>query len=159
MQYLLVIFLQLTLFAQSYNFDEIKFVSGVNNEIKKSGNITIEEKKIIITYSNPKFKQIIKDNENISIEDSSGKIYILKGRAKQYTSQFIDIMIILGDFEKLQKPNRDFNLEKQKSHFYVTFIGSISSQIQKAEVKIKESRVVSFKMFLPHEDTLTIIKK
>jgi hypothetical protein len=158
MQYFLIFFLQLTLYAQNYNFDEVKFISAVSTEFKKSGNITIEKNKVTITYNKPIYKQIIKDKENISIKGSSGKIYTLKGKAKYYTKQFIDNMIILGDFNKI-KTNRDFDIKKEKDVFFITFLGDVSNQISKAEVITKNSKVISFKMFLPNKDTLKILKK
>ena len=35
----------------------------------------------------------------------------------------------------------------------------IKDSINKAEVKTKESKVLSFKMFMPNEDILQIVKK
>lgn len=158
MRYILILFIQLTLYAQNYNFDEIKYISAVSHEFKKSGNINIEEEKTIITYSKPSFKEIIKDNENVSIKGSSGKIYKLKGRAKVFTLQFIDIMTRLGNIEEM-KTNRDFDVKKEDNLYYITFLKDISNQIKNAEVKVKDSKVISFKMFLPNEDTIEIIKK
>ncbi|WP_121627317.1 hypothetical protein [Poseidonibacter antarcticus] len=158
MRFILILFIQLTLYAQNYNFDEIKYISAVSHEFKKSGNINIEEEKTIITYSKPSFKEIIKDNENVSIKDSSGKIYKLKGRAKVFTQQFIDIMTRLGNIDEM-KTNKDFDVKKEDNLYYITFLEDISNQIKNAEVKVKNSKVISFKMFLPNEDTIEIIKK
>lgn len=158
MRFILIFVIHLSLYAQSYNFEEIKFISAVSTEFKKSGNINIEKEKTIITYEKPKFKQIVKDSENISIEGSSGKIYKLKGKAKHFTQQFIEVMTKLGNFNEI-KSNRDFSVKKENEYAYVTFKGDISNQILNAEVRIKESKVISFKMFLPNEDTLEIIKK
>jgi len=158
MRYILILFIQLTLYAQNYNFDEIKYISAVSQEFKKSGNINIEEERTIITYTKPSFKEIIKDNENVSIKGSSGKIYKLKGRAKVFTQQFIDIMTRLGNIDEM-KTNRDFDVKKEDNLYYITFLEDISNQIKNAEVKVKDSKVISFKMFLPNEDTIEIIKK
>ena len=62
MRYILILFIQLTLFAQNYDFDEVKYISALSTEFKKSGNINIEERRTVITYSKPSFKEIIKDN-------------------------------------------------------------------------------------------------
>ena len=158
MRYILILFIQLTLYAQNYNFDEIKYISAVSQEFKKSGNINIEEERTIITYTKPSFKEIIKDNENVSIKGSSGKIYKLKGSAKVFTQQFIDIMTRLGNIDEM-KTNRDFDVKKEDNLYYITFLEDISNQIKNAEVKVKDSKVISFKMFLPNEDTIEIIKK
>lgn len=158
MRFILILFLQLSLFAQKYDFEEKKFISAVETEFKKSGNINIEENRVVITYNKPSFKEIIKDNENVSIKGSSGKIYKLKGKAKHFTQQFIDIMTRLGSFDEM-KSNRDFDVIKEDKVYYITFLDDISSQIKNAEVRIENSKVISFKMFLPNEDTIEIIKK
>lgn len=158
MRFILVILLHVSLFASSYDFDEIKFVSAVDTSFRQSGNIKIVKDKTTITYKKPRFKQIIKKDDNISIKGTSGDIYYLKGKALYYTTIFIDIMTKLDDFDAL-KTNRDFSVEKEQNILYITFLGDISDVIKKAEVKIKEQKVLSFKLFMPNEDTLEIVKK
>lgn len=158
MRYLLILLFQLTLFAQNYDFDEIKLISAVSTEFRKSGNINIEEKKITITYSKPSYKQIIKDDNNITIKGSSGEVYTLKGKAKYYTGQFIDTMVILGDLDKINT-NKNLSVKKKKNILHITFVDDGLNNISKAEVTIKSSKVIIFKIFLPNKDTLKIIKK
>jgi hypothetical protein len=158
MRIILILFLNAALFAQSYNFDEIKYVSAVDTDFRQSGKIEISNEKVVITYNEPRFKQITKTDNNISIKGSSGDTYNLKGKALFYTNLFISIMNRLGDFNEL-KTNRDFEVEQEKDIYYVRFKGDISNSIVKAEVKTKNSKVLSFKMFMPNEDTLTIVKK
>jgi len=158
MRFVLILLLHVALFASSYEFDEYKFIKAVSSEIKKSGKIEIDGDKTIVTYIKPKYKQIIKEDENVSIKDSEGNIYNLKGKAKYYTKLFINTMTRLGEFSEL-KSNKDFDVVKYEDMYNITFKGDISNQIIKAEVEIKNSKVKSFKMFMPNEDTLQIIKK
>ncbi len=158
MRYLLILLFNALLFGNSYDFDEYKFVFAVSAEFKQSGNISFEGSKTIITYSEPKYKQIINDGENITIEGSSGKIYKLKGKALFYTKLFIEIMTRLGKIEEI-KTNRDFDVKKEGDIYFLTFNGEIEEQIPKAEVQIKNSKVVSFKLFMKNDDTLEILKR
>jgi len=158
MRIILILLLHVMLFAKSYDFDEIKFVSAVGTDYKQSGNIEKSGKKVVITYREPRFKQITKIDNNITIKSSSGDIYTLKGKALYYTGLFIDIMTKIDSFDKL-KTNKDFRVERENKVFYLTFLGDLSDTITKAEVKTENSKVLSFKMFMPNEDTLTIIKK
>ena len=158
MRIIFIIFLHVTLFANSYNFDEIKFVNAVGADFKQSGKIEILKNRTIITYNEPRFKEITKIDNNITIQGKSGDIYTLKGRALFYTNLFIGIMTRLGDFSEL-KTNSDFEVEKENNIYYLKFKGDISDSIVKAEVKTKNSKVISFKMFMPNEDSLEIIKK
>lgn len=158
MRIVLILLLHVALFGQSYNFEEIKFVSAVGTDFRKNGKIEINDKKVVITYEKPKFKQIVKEDNNITIKGSSGEIYKLKGKALYYTGLFIDIMTQLGSFEKIQS-NRDFKVERVDNTFYLTFLGDMSDRVVKAEVKVKNSKVTRFKLFMPNEDTLTIVKK
>lgn len=158
MRFILIFFLHVSLFASNYDFDEIKFVSAVETDFRQSGNLKILNDETIITYQEPRFKRIIKKDNNISIESSSGDIYHLKGKALYYTALFIDIMTKLDNFDEI-KTNRDFSVEKEKNILYLTFLGDLADVIEKAEVKIKEKNILSFKLFMPNEDTLEVIKK
>ncbi|MCD6433680.1 MAG: hypothetical protein J7L21_06525, partial [Sulfurimonas sp.] len=92
------------------------------------------------------------------IEGSSGKIYRLKGKALFYTKQYITIMTKIDDFKEL-KSNRDFDVKKDGGLYTLLFKGEIEDQIPKAEVQTKDSKVISFKLFMKNSDTLEIIKK
>jgi len=158
MRIVLIVLLHVSLFASSYNFDEIKFVKAIEATFQQSGNIEISDDTTIITYTKPSFKQIKKTDNNTTIKGSSGDVYALKGKALFYTNLFIGIMTRLGDINEM-KTNRDFDVEKVDKTYYLSFKGDISNQIEKAEVKTDGSKVLSFKMFMPNEDTLEIIKK
>jgi len=158
MRIILILLLHVILFANSYNFEEIKFVSAVDTSFKKSGKIEVDKGKVVITYKEPSFKQITKIDNNITIKGSSGDIFILKGKALYYTGLFIDVMTKIDTFDKL-KTNIDFKIERKNDIFYITFLGDLADTITKAEVKIKNLKVLSFKMFMPNDDTLEIIKK
>lgn len=122
MRFILVILLHVSLFANSYDFDEIKFVSAVDTNFRQSGNIKILKNETIITYNKPRSKQIRKTDNNISIEGASGDIYHLKGKALYYTALIIDIMTKLDNFDAI-KTNRDFSVKKEKNILYLTFLG------------------------------------
>lgn len=158
MRIILIVLLHVTLFAQSYNFDEVKFVSAIETDFRQSGKIEIEKNSTIITYTKPQFKLINKTDNNITITNSSGEIYALRGKALFYTNLFIGVMTRLGDIKEI-KTNRDFDVQKDNDIYNITFKGDIADSILKAEVKTKEAKVISFKMFMPNDDTLTIIKK
>ncbi len=158
MRLMMIFFLHVALFAYSYNFTESKFVSAVSVSFEKEGNINIQKDKVIITYKKPSYKKIIENDNNVSIEDSEGKIYHLKGKAKFYTKLFIDIMVRLGDFKEL-KSNEDFDVQKDGDIYNLSFKGDLADSIDRAEVQVKNSKVLSFKMFMPNDDTLKITKK
>ena len=110
MRYILMLCLSMFLFAnESYDFDEYKFVSAASTTFKQSGNISFNENKTVITYSQPKYKQITNDGVSVVIKGKSGKTYKLKGKGLFYTKLFIDVMARLGNLTKL-KTSRDFYL-------------------------------------------------
>lgn len=158
MRFILILLLHVGIFARSYDFDETKYVSAVDTNFVQNGNIEILKNKTIITYKNPRFKQIVKTDTNTSIKSSSGDTYTLKGKALYYTNLFIGIMTRLGDFNEL-KSNDDFSVKKDGNMYDISFKGDLSDAITRAEVKTKNSKVLSFKMFMPNEDTLKIVKK
>ncbi len=159
MRYILVLCLSVMLFgASSYDFNEYKFVSAAAATFKQSGNISFDNSKTIITYSQPKYKQIIDDGTDVTITGKSGKTYKLKGKALFYTKLFIDVMRRLGDIKYLKK-SRDFLLVKKENIYIVEFKNEIKDQVLKAEVEAKNSKVKSFKLFMKNGDTLEIIKR
>lgn len=158
MRYLLIVFFNIFLFADSYNFDENKFVFAMGNTFYKAGNILFTKDKATITYTTPKYKQIIKDGDKISIEGKSGKKYHLKGKALSHTRLFIDIMIRLGQYKEI-KNNKDFNVKQEKSKYVLTFKDKMKQMLPQAEVKIQREKVISFKLFMKNGDTLEIIKQ
>jgi len=159
MRYILILCLSLLLFAKgSYDFDEYKYISATEKTKKQSGTIIFEDKRTIITYFEPKYKQIISSENNVTITGKSGKTYALKGKALFYTKLFIDVMSQLGDLQKL-KNSKEFTLTQSKDGYIVTFNGDIKDAVSKAEVKVEKSEVKSFKLFMNNGDTLEIIKK
>ena len=158
MRYILMLLLSVMLFGDAYDFYEYKYVAAASTEFKKSGNISFEGNKTSITYSKPKYKQIVCLDENVSIEGSSGKIYNLKGKARFYTKLFIDVMTRLGNMDEL-KTNRDFDVKKDANLYMLSFKGEIEDQILTAEVKTEASKVISFKLFMKNDDTLEIVKR
>ncbi len=158
MRFIVILALHVALFANSYNFDEYKFVKAVSAEFKNSGHIDVQKDKTVIVYSEPSYKKIIKTDTNVTIEDSSKKLYHLKGRANFYAKTFIGTMTRLGDFSKL-KGSSDFDIQKDGNTYFIAFKGDLANQITKAEVYVKDSKVLSFKMFMPNGDTIKIVKK
>ncbi len=158
MRYILILLLSTMLFGNSYDFDEYKFVSAASTEFKKSGNISFDGNKTIITYSKPKYKQITTDGVNVSMKGSSGKVFNLKGKAQFFTNQFIMIMTKIDEIDEL-KSGRDFDAKKKGDTYTLTFKGEVSDQIISAEVQTKGSDVLSFKLFMKNDDTLEIVKR
>ena len=155
---LIVLFLHVALFGVSYEFDEYKFVSAAGTEFKKSGTISFDGNKTIITYEKPKYKQIVTDGKNVSMKGKSGKVFNLKGKAQLYTNMFIMIMTKIDDFDEL-KTSRDFDVEVKKELYILTFKDEIADQILSAKVVTKDSKVLSYKLFMKNDDTLEIVKK
>jgi hypothetical protein len=159
MRYILILCFSLLLFAdKSYDFDEYKFVLAAAVTFKQSGNISFDKNKTTITYFKPKYKQIVNNGVDVTIEGSSGKIYKLKGKALFYTKLFIESMSKMGDFDKLNT-TRNFDIKKKDKLYIVGFKGDMKDQLIKAEVKVKKSKVESFKLFMINGDTLEIVKK
>jgi outer membrane lipoprotein-sorting protein len=156
---IVLLILNITLFASSYNFDEYKFVSAASITFKQSGNISFEGDKTIITYSEPKYKQIVSDGTNITIQGSSSKkLYKLKGKALFYTKLFIDVMSRLGEFKNL-KNSRDFDVKKQGDLYEISFKRELEDQLIKGEGLTKDTKVKSFKLFMKNGDTIEIVKR
>ncbi len=155
---LILLFSTILLFASSYDFDEHKYISAAAVEFKKSGHISFNEEQTVITYSKPQYKQIVLKDGNISIEGESGKIIYLKDKALFFTKMYITTMTRIDNIKAL-KTNRDFDVIQKKDIYTLEFKGLTKDQISKAEIKTKDSKVISFKLFMKNNDTLEIVKK
>ena len=91
MRIILGLLLAINIFAISYNFNENKFIKAAGIELHKSGNISTNANKTVITYDKPQFKQITTDGQTVTMKNSSGKVYTLEGKALFYTNQYKDI--------------------------------------------------------------------
>jgi len=158
MRYILALLLPLFLWANSYNFDEYKYISAASTEFKKSGNISFEKNKTTITYDKPQYKQIVLDGEEITIQGASGDIIKLKGKALFFTKMYITTIAKLDNFDEL-KTNRDFDVKKDANLYILSFKNGLKEQILKAKILTKDSKVLSFKLFIKNGDTLEIVKK
>jgi hypothetical protein len=146
------------LFSASYDFDEIRFIKAIDNKIYKSGHIDISDSTVTVTYETPSYKKILKKEDNVTIEGSSGDIYSLKGKALLYTNIFIDIMSRLGEYKSL-KTNKDFQVNKEGGKFQITFLENTGDVIKSALVYVRNQQVISFKLYMLNGDTIEIIKK
>ncbi|SFV61530.1 hypothetical protein MNB_SM-6-1416 [hydrothermal vent metagenome] len=158
MRIIVILFFTTLLFGGSYNFSESKYIAAADVAFGKSGKISFDDKKTVITYDKPQYKQIILKDGNISIEGSSGKVVYLKGKALFFTKMYITTMTRIDNVAAL-KTNRDFSVKKEGDLYILEFKGEISEQILKAEVQTKNSRVIRFKLFMRNGDTLEIVKK
>jgi hypothetical protein len=158
MRIILILSLAINIFATTYNFNENKFIKAAGIELHKSGSISTDANKTVITYDKPQFKRIITDGQTLTMESSSGKVYKLKGKALFYTNQFISIMTQIDEFKELQS-NKKFELKKEKNRYTLTFIGKFNDQVTHAIVIVKNKRVLRFKLFMRNGDTLEIVKK
>ncbi len=146
------------LFSTSYDFDEIRFIKAIDNKTYKSGHIDISDSSVTVTYKTPSYKKILKREDNVTIESSSGDTYGLKGKALLYTNIFINIMSRLGEYKSL-KTNKDFRVDKEDGRFQITFLENIGDVIKSAFVYVKNQKVISFKLYMHNGDTIEIIKK
>ena len=157
MRIILGVLYAINLFAISYNFNENKFIKAAGIELHKSGNISTDTNKTVITYDKPQFKRITTDGQLVTIENSSGKVYKLKGKALFYTNQFISIMTQIDEFKELQS-KKEFNVEKDKDRYKLTFSGEFGDQVTQALVIVKNKKILSFKLLMRNGDTLEIVK-
>ncbi len=145
-------------FSAGYDFDEVRFIKAIDNKIYKSGHIDIDDFVVTVTYKTPSYKKILKKENNVTIEGSSGNVYGLKGKALWYTDMYIDIMSRLGEYKSL-KTNKDFYVDKEGEELRVTFLEDVGDVIKSALVLVKNQKVVSFKLYMHNGDTIEIIKK
>jgi len=158
MRYLIILLITFNLFGSTYNFDEYRFVSAISKEFHKSGTISIDDKKIVITYTKPEFKKIVADAEGIVVEDAEGEKEALEGNILFYTKIYLNLIKKIDDVEALQS-NDDFDV-KQEGNFYILKIkNQLSDYVKKIELTTKDDKISTFKIFMLNDDTIKILKR
>ena len=158
MRFIILLLITMTLYSNTFNFNEYRFVYAVGTTFKKSGTITIDNRAITISYKKPNFKKIISDGENIGIEDESGDVKQLKGRALLYTKQYLDLIINVESVKEL-KSNENFDVEMKDNIQTLYPKNEMKRQLEKIEVKRVNGEISEFKMFMSNSDTVEIIKE
>jgi len=158
MRLVILLLITMSLYSNSFNFNEYRFVYAVGTTFKKSGSIVINNEAITISYKKPNFKKIISDGEAIGIEDESGKVNQLKGRALIYTKQYLDL-IIKVERTKVLESNENFDVEMKDQIQTLYPKNEMKKQVEKIEVKRVNGEISEFKMFMSNSDTVEIIKE
>ena len=158
MRFIILLLINIALYSNTFNFDEYRFVYAVGTTFKKSGTITIDKEAITISYKKPNFRKIISDGKDIGIEDESGKVNKLKGKALFYTKQYLDLIIKVESVKEL-KSNENFDVEMKADIQILHPKNEMKQKIEKIEVKRVEGEISEFKMFMSNSDTVEIIKE
>lgn len=158
MRFIIFLLINISLFANTFNFKEYRLVHAVDTTFNKSGVITIDGKKITIEYKKPNYKKIVSDGEVISIEDDSHKVRYLKGRALFYTKAYMSLIVNVENAKEL-KSNDMFDVELIKDKHLLYPKNEMKKQVPKIEVDVVEGKIRRFKMFMLNEDTVEIVKE
>ncbi len=158
MQYILILLISITAFASSYNFDEHRYVNAIDKKFIKTGIISIEDDKTIVTYEKPIFKRIVADSKSITIEDADGDIEKLSGDMLLYTKMYLDLIKKIDDVQEL-KSNDDFDIKKELDIYVLHIKNQLSDYVTKVEVKTSQNKISEFKIYMLNDDTIKIIKK
>jgi len=158
MRFIIFLLINITLFANTFNFNEYRFVHAVGTTFTKSGTIQIDAQKITIEYKKPNYKKIISDGENISIEDDSHIVKNLKGRALFYTKAYMTLIVDVENSKEL-KSNKLFDVKDEDGKKILYPKNEMKKQVPKIEVDVINGKIQKFKMFMLNEDTVEIVKE
>ncbi|MCF6330662.1 MAG: hypothetical protein L3I99_03860 [Sulfurimonas sp.] len=158
MQYILILLISITAFASTYNFDEHRYVNAVEKKFTKSGTISIEDDKTVITYEKPIFKKIVANSKSIVIEDADGETEELSGDMLLYTKMYLDLIKKIDNVQEL-KSNDDFDIKKELDIYVLHIKNQLSDYVTKIEVKTLQDKISEFKIYMLNDDTIKIIKR
>ena len=149
---LLLLLLQ-ALFAQSYNFTELRYSDALGQTAEFEGKIIFFSDALIINYE--KYERVL--------EYRDGKLLYLQNNepqelAKEQTQgiiEYFEILLLLhkGDESSLES---EFTLNKTKDKTLLIPRGALERFLLKIELKKEAQTLKEVKLFLKNNDTITI---
>ncbi len=142
------------LHSQAIEFEETKFLSALDTETFKRGNIQYDENKMVIHYN--KGRVITKIDNNLTIQNSSGKIVAtIDLRKKPHLSLYFRLTkaLFLKDFKSLEK---DFDIDKNGSKYTFKPKGNINKAVKLIELYLDKESVQTIIISFINNDKITI---
>jgi hypothetical protein len=142
-----------TLFAQSYNFSELRYSDALNRYSQLDGRIEFTQDGLNILY--PKQKKELEYNGQDVIIKEGKKELDLPSQQKQYMMQYFEILKMLhaGDEAELRD---EFTIQKEHYKTVLYPIGNLKYYIKSIELTKEKGLLNYVKLFLKNNDTITI---
>ena len=151
--FLFSFFINTLLFAQSYNFSELRYSDAIGKYSQVDGKIEFTKEGLNIEYPKKK-KKLVYDGQSVTLLQDSKELE-LKEQQEQYMMQYFEILKMLheGDESELKE---EFEVEKREYKTLLTPTSTLKYYINSIEL-IKENTLLSYvKLFLKNNDTITI---
>ncbi len=145
--------LSYTLFAQTYNFIELRYSDAIAHYTQLEGKITFLTDGLEIEY--PKtFKKLHYQNGILSYYENNDEISLNELQANKIM-QYFDILMLLhkGDQNELHKM---FSVQESESGKVLQPLGSLQNYIKYILVRKKHSSLQYIKIYLQNNDTISI---
>lgn len=150
---LLSLLLVSSVFAQSYNFIELRYSDAINRYTQLEGKISFNKSGLNIAYPQSAREIDYKDDTLVYYEND--KEVSLPDMQVSKMMQYFDILSLLhnGDESELKDL---FEIENQESGNILKPLGSIKNYINYIELRKDDNKLQYIKLFLQNNDTISI---
>jgi len=141
------------LFAQSYNFTELRYSDAINHYTQLEGKIAFQKDGLDIQYPKTGKELHYKDGELHYFEN--GKEISLSDIQAGKIIQYFDILMLVhsGDENELKDM---FSLEKANDEDILKPLGSLKDYIDHIILRKENNSLQYMKLFLQNSDTISI---
>lgn len=142
-----------SVFAQSYDFTELRYSDAIDRYTQLEGKITFNTDGLNISYPQSARKLDYKDDTLVYYEN--GKEVSLPDMQASKMMQYFDILSLLhnGDESELEDM---FEIENESNRKILKPLGSIKNYINYIELRKEDNRLQFIKLFLQNNDTISI---
>ena len=142
-----------SLFAQTYNFTELRYSDAINRSIQLEGKISFDIDGLNISYPQSAREIDYKNDTLIYYEDD--KEVSLPEMQVSKMKQYFDILGLLhnGDESELEGM---FEIENKSNTKILKPLGAIKNYINLIELRKYDNKLKYIKLFLQNNDTISI---
>ena len=150
---LLCLLLVGSVFAQSYDFTELRYSDAINRYTLLEGKISFNKNGLNIKYPKSSRELDYKDDTLLYYENE--KEISLPDMQVSKMIQYFEILSLLhnGDESELEDM---FEVENQADGKILKPLGAIKNYISNIELKNEDKRLQNIKLFLQNNDTISI---
>ena len=141
------------LFADTYNFTELRYSDALDKSIELKGEITFTDNSLNIKYPN-KDKELNYIDSTLSYFENDSKVQLDEEQTQKIVNYFeILTLVHNGNEDEMKKM---FSIKNLNAKTQLTPIGILENYIAYIELYKKENELSKIKLFLQNNDSITI---
>ncbi|MDA3909687.1 MAG: hypothetical protein PF437_11430 [Sulfurimonas sp.] len=142
-----------SVFAQSYNFTELRYSDAIDRYTQLEGKISFHKDGLNISY--PKSARELNYKDDTLVYYENGKKVSLPDMQVSKMIQYFNILSLLHNGDESELADM-FEIENQANKKILKPLGAIKNYINYIELRKEDTRLQYIKLFLKNNDTISI---